>query len=305
MRSISIRKMRLFLAVVEEKSFTKAAQKQNISQPAATIIVNQSEEEAGEPLFNRQGGARKAELTPKGRLVGQTFARIIAGIDEELARISEINQGKKNTRRLLIQSSFASALDASWLDSVLRMLDADRWIVEERPRPEIMEQVHARTCDAGLVDGDVDQLRADYVQIAGHPLVLVSPPEARMRAGAEGFVDWSDVPEQTYVLTDISEAKLRALQKVLAAAGRPAHMMHEVSGVAALTKLMTANPRCAILPASLVSVLSTALPLRQFDLGAVPIQSAFGFVAPWGSLSRLNLGRIRGEMCFVGAGNSN
>jgi DNA-binding transcriptional LysR family regulator len=305
MKSISIRKMRLFLAVVEEKSFTKAAQKQNISQPAATIIVNQIEEEAGEALFTRQGGARKAELTSKGRLVGQTFARIIAGIDEELARISEINQGKKNTRRLLIQSSFASALDATWLDSVLRMLDADRWIVEERSRPEIMEQVHARSCDAGLVDGDVDQLRADYVQITGHALVLATPPEMELRATSDGFVDWCDVPEETYILTDIAEGKLRALHKVLAAAGRPAHMMHEVSGVAALAKLMTANPRCAIVPAALVSVLETAFALRQYDLGAVPIQSAFGFVAPWGSLSRLNLGRIRGEMCFVGARSSN
>nr|MCU0910448.1 LysR family transcriptional regulator [Paracoccaceae bacterium] len=109
MKNISIRKMRLFLAVVEEKSFTRAALKMHISQPAATIIVNQIEEEAGEPLFLRQGGARKAELSPKGRVVAQTFARIVTGVDEELARITDSDNNRRITKRLLIQSSFASA----------------------------------------------------------------------------------------------------------------------------------------------------------------------------------------------------
>jgi LysR family transcriptional regulator, carnitine catabolism transcriptional activator len=298
MRSISIRKMRLYLAVVEEMSFTRAALKQNISQPAATIIVNQIEEEAGEPLFLRQGGARKAELTPKGRLVAQTFARIINSVDEELARISEIELGRKITKKLLIQTSFAAALDASWLDAVLQMLEAERWIVEEKSRTEIMEQVHARKCDVGLVDGDVDQSRADYVQIASHTLVLLAPAGLEPEVTSDGFVDWENVPEHLYLLTDIAETRLRALQKALSAAGRQAHTLHEVSGIATLSKLLASNPQCAIVPEALVSALDCAQNLQVFDLGVAPIQSPFGFVAPWGSLSRLNLARIRGEMCF-------
>ena len=47
MQNISIKKMRVMLASVEEGSFTRASAKQNISQPATSIIIQDIETQAG------------------------------------------------------------------------------------------------------------------------------------------------------------------------------------------------------------------------------------------------------------------
>ncbi|MCU0911096.1 MAG: hypothetical protein MUE98_07055, partial [Rhodobacteraceae bacterium] len=121
--------------------------------------------------------------------------------------------------------------------------------------------------------GEVDQSRADYVQIAGHSLVLAAPEGVEPKATGRGFVDWPDVPEDVYILTDIAESRLRALQKVLSSAGRPASTMHEVSGVSALSKLMAAHPLCAILPETLAGVLQGSMALRTFVRSSPPSAS--------------------------------
>jgi DNA-binding transcriptional LysR family regulator len=44
MSNLSVRKMRIFLAAVEEGSFTLASARENVSQAAETIVINEIEE---------------------------------------------------------------------------------------------------------------------------------------------------------------------------------------------------------------------------------------------------------------------
>jgi len=55
-----------FLAVVRCGSISQAAQGLYISQPALTRRIQLLEQELGYPLFRRQKGIRRAELTPEG-----------------------------------------------------------------------------------------------------------------------------------------------------------------------------------------------------------------------------------------------
>lgn len=64
---MDLRAIELFLAVAEQGSFTKAAEKTFVTQPYLSKVVKQIEEELNVTLFNRT--TRKLELTDAGKIV--------------------------------------------------------------------------------------------------------------------------------------------------------------------------------------------------------------------------------------------
>ena len=75
-------RLKVFLAVVENGSFTKAAESLGVSQPAVSQNIAELERITGRRLFDRMRG--EVELTPSGR-VFKEYAQRIVGSYESLA----------------------------------------------------------------------------------------------------------------------------------------------------------------------------------------------------------------------------
>ena len=65
-RFMEIRQLEYFVSVVETSSFTRAAEKQYVSQPCITHSIRKLEEDLGVDLFDRS--QKKALLTDEGKL---------------------------------------------------------------------------------------------------------------------------------------------------------------------------------------------------------------------------------------------
>lgn len=91
---IEVRQLRQFLAIVELKSFTAAAEKLHMTQPALTRSVQQLEDRFGVKLIER--GAKSFELTAFGRMLAER-ARLIeqefAHIDSEMIALKSGETG--------------------------------------------------------------------------------------------------------------------------------------------------------------------------------------------------------------------
>ena len=71
---MEIHQVRYFLAVIETRSFTRAAERCAVSQPALTAAIKKLEEELGGPLILRERGG--AKLTALGQHVLPRFQRL-------------------------------------------------------------------------------------------------------------------------------------------------------------------------------------------------------------------------------------
>jgi DNA-binding transcriptional LysR family regulator len=77
---MELRHLRYFVAVAEEHSFTRAAERLGIKQPPLSLQIRQLEKELGTPLLRRL--PRSVELTGAGKLLFEEARNILDRVDQ-------------------------------------------------------------------------------------------------------------------------------------------------------------------------------------------------------------------------------
>ena len=91
-RAMELRHLRYFVAVAEELSFTKAAQKLRLAQPSLTRQVRNLEDEIGVRLLDRANN--RVALTEEGRLFLFDAKKLLAMCAESVAAVQRMNRGE-------------------------------------------------------------------------------------------------------------------------------------------------------------------------------------------------------------------
>jgi DNA-binding transcriptional LysR family regulator len=95
---INLDQLRVFQAVAQTGSFTRAADVVHLTQPGISKHVKQMEESFGTPLFDRSG--RKATLTEAGAILFEATQGVMTIIDVAEQRIEELKGLRSGRLRL-------------------------------------------------------------------------------------------------------------------------------------------------------------------------------------------------------------
>jgi DNA-binding transcriptional LysR family regulator len=90
---MDVRQIQYFIRVFEERSFSRAAEKANVVQPALSMQVRRLEEELAAALFDRS--PRGLEPTPAGRRLYELCVPIVRSIAEARQEIIEMGGGTR------------------------------------------------------------------------------------------------------------------------------------------------------------------------------------------------------------------
>src|SRR6266702_7824546 len=90
--------LEFFVTVVEEGSFSKAAERVYRTQPAVSIAIRRLEDEIGAPLFERS--QKTQALTEVGKLVYDYAKRILSLRDQTIDVVSELRSLKRGRVRI-------------------------------------------------------------------------------------------------------------------------------------------------------------------------------------------------------------
>ncbi|CAB3831712.1 LysR family transcriptional regulator [Achromobacter anxifer] len=117
--NLSARQLRAFVALAEERHFTRAAQRCHLTQPAFSALIRQLEDSAGVRLFDRN--TRHVELTAEGQVLDATARRLLADMDLVMEDLRDHAARKRGRVALAALPSLA----AGWLPGLLaRFRDA-------------------------------------------------------------------------------------------------------------------------------------------------------------------------------------
>lgn len=140
---MEIEQLRHFVAVAAEESFTRAAERVGLSQPALSRSVARLEQELGQPLFERQ--PRRVVPTDAGRLLLDRARTLLLLADDAKAEIGD--DGRSGTVRVAAIPTVAPYLLPERLRAFHRQFPQARLVVQEDTTEVLLKRV---------ADGDVD-----------------------------------------------------------------------------------------------------------------------------------------------------
>lgn len=110
--SLSSRQLRAFVALEQERHFTRAAERCHQTQPAFSALIKSIEEAVGVRLFDRT--TRRVELTSEGQVFNGSALRLLNDLDAVVADIQD-HVAKRKGR---VSVAALPSLAAGWLPDI-------------------------------------------------------------------------------------------------------------------------------------------------------------------------------------------
>jgi DNA-binding transcriptional LysR family regulator len=164
---MELRHLRYFVAIAEERSISRAAERLWIAQPGLSTHMRRLEGELGVKLFERH--ARGVDLTPAGELFLERARAVLAAAELARSTGENLKAGVEGSVRLGVANEMPSATAPSLLASFGR----------ERPEVEVtVFESYAGTLVRELRDGRLDAVigPSDFASADLRSVRLASEP---------------------------------------------------------------------------------------------------------------------------------
>jgi DNA-binding transcriptional LysR family regulator len=179
---IDLDQLRIFQAVAQTRSFTRAAETVHLTQPGISKHIRQMEEYYGVPLFDRLG--KKVALTQAGEILFEATQEImaLAGAAEE--RIQELAGMRAGRLRLGASFPIGVYILPGVLAAFRKSYPDIELTLNISTSEEIEAEVLANKLDIGLVSGEVHDAKLLVKRFMVDELVVIVPSDHRWAAKA-------------------------------------------------------------------------------------------------------------------------
>jgi DNA-binding transcriptional LysR family regulator len=174
---MDIAALRTFLAVAQERSFSRAAAKVHRTQPAVSQAVRRLEAVLGEQLFDRS--AKHATLTDAGRMLQNYGQRLVRLAEEAESAVRELRDLRRG--RVLVGANEAAVHTLLPLIARFRQRHPQITIdVRRVPARQIAVEVQQGSLDFGALTFRPAESGLFEVKVGSDELVLLVPPSHRL-----------------------------------------------------------------------------------------------------------------------------
>jgi DNA-binding transcriptional LysR family regulator len=181
------RQLQAFCAVVEQKSFSRAAERLGVTQPAASLQVRSLEERLGRKLLDRSG--RRVEPTEAGLVLYRNAQRVLAAEEQLLVELAEDESGELHGRLAIGASTGPGAHLVPLLLCEFAQAHPDLHVaLSIADTDAVIDRVAERELELGVVGALRRHRSLDFEPLARDEIVLAVPPDHRF-AGREVPLD--------------------------------------------------------------------------------------------------------------------
>jgi DNA-binding transcriptional LysR family regulator len=191
---MELSQLEVFLAVAQERRFSRAAEKLFRTQSAVSQSIRKLEQELGEPLFDRS--SREGVLTDAGRVLQEYAEKLLnlrSNAQEALVELREMHRGKL----LIAANEFTSLYLLPVLGEFRRLHPMIKISVERSFGSRIPDEVLRHSVELGVLSYDPQDPQLRSVVVYLDELAFVVPPRHPLakaqqvsiqQLGAESFV---------------------------------------------------------------------------------------------------------------------
>ena len=242
------RRLRYFLAVVDEGSVTRAAARLRVAQPSLSQALRAFEEELGVQLFHRVG--RGLRLSAAGEALTGPARQILRAMDDARHAISGVVELETGTLEIAALATLAVDPMATLIG---RFRERHPGVQVRVLEPDSADGVRALVRD-GACELGATHLALSGDQLTAHPLgeqelLFVFPPQAA--PPSERPLGARELAQTPLVVSPPGTSTRILLEQALAAVGVTPQIAVQTAAREAIVPLVLAGAGAALLPAPL------------------------------------------------------
>lgn len=237
--------LRLFVAAVEEGTYARASERENIAISAISRRISDLEARCGVALFERHD--RGIAPTEAGRAMLHRVRDALDNLQLMVRDVDEFRTGKRGHVRVQAHMSVTSTVLPKMIATFVDEHPNIEIEFEEFTSVEIMHNIKTGAADVGLVSGTLKTDELHFIPWREDDLVAVLPAKHPL-AGREGLL-LSDLLPYPFIGMQRDSALLTLYRRQAAALGRPLKERAHATSFESVRKMVSAGLGVAILPA--------------------------------------------------------
>ena len=197
---MELHQLRYFVAVAEERHFTRAAARFHVAQPSVSAQIRALERSLGAELFHRD--RKGVVLTEAGEELLPIARQVLAGVDEAVLRLQGLDALARGHLAVGATPSLATTLLPAALGAFHERHPGVALTVVEEGSHLLVERLASGHLDVGLVILPLRHAALETTALASEELVVVVGPRHRLaaRAAAGRRVALAELADEPIVL---------------------------------------------------------------------------------------------------------
>ena len=259
--NISLRQLKVFLAVARTRNFSRAGGQIGLTQPAVSRCIRDMEDELGLRLLDRT--TREVELTEAGVKLSGALDRLLEELEGVLLETRSAGEQHRGKVRVASAPTLSAGLMPEYISASARQYPGINLVVRDQSQRQVLDSVRGGEVDFGLAiepqqaeDLHTQRILSDWFCLvcrADHPL-------ARRKQ-----VPWSALNGEKLVLLDYSSGSRPLIDRALAAKRLRIEVVQEVGHLSTAFRMVEVGIGLSVVPALF-------LPFPQSGLVARPLQ---------------------------------
>ncbi len=232
-----------FLAVAEERSFSRAAVRLHRTQPAVSQVIRKLEASIGETLFDR--AARDGSLTAAGVLLRDYAQRLLALRREAASALDELKSLERG-RLQLAANEYTCMYLLPAIDAFLREYPHVSVTVNRMLASHIPEELMLRTFELGVVSFRPDPEQFRTIAVYADSLAFIVSPSHPL-AGTER-VSIADLGKENFIAHNVASPLRRKVIEAFHRYRTPLNMGIELPTIEAIKRFVAMGNGVALVP---------------------------------------------------------
>ncbi len=258
---MDLQQLETFLAVVEERSFSRAAQRLSRTQPAVSQVIRKLEVELGEPLFDR--AQRDGSLTAAGDVLRDYASRMVGLRVEAESAVRELKRLERG-HLSLAANEYTTLYLLPLLDRFRRVAPHVSLSVQRTLASRVPEDLLTRRAELGVLSfrPDPEQFRSTLVYLDGVAFVV----HAKHPLAGRKRVPLRELGAQNFVAHNVASPLRRQIIATFEQHKTPLNIGVELPSLEAVKRFVAMGNGVAFLPE-----LAAAQEIEAGELVKVPI----------------------------------
>jgi LysR family transcriptional activator of glutamate synthase operon len=245
---MELRQLRYLIALVEEGSFTRAAQSTNVAQPALSRQIQKLENELGLPLVDRT--TRRVTITPAGMDVAAAGQRVLRELDALTDSLQQTRNLLQGTVKLGVTQTPGPMDVPRLLAAFSRQHNEVELIVREGLSVDLANQLREDRLDLALISaiGTRERRQLELTRCRAERLAVLLSADHRL--ATRKHLSIADLRDERFVSFPSGATIRHAVERAAMRAGFVPHATLETNEVGRTAALVAEGLGVAILPDS-------------------------------------------------------